>query len=411
MQKKKASRSEHQKPNFQTALIKLSIHMDSLTSTYKFLETALDTKAKDSLKSMKSLTDKQHGQKDPKSLSISPKNISAFNQFRDSFFNSVIATDIVPKSLFVSMVSQFDTFLYDLMNAIYEIKPELLKASEKVLKPGIILKFKKIESAKTYLIKKEIEDLLRESHLDHMKWLEKTLKIPLTSELGGLDQYVEITERRNLLVHADGIVNEHYLSKCTSTKLKENDKLNIRNKYFFDSSNYLYELAILMTEVIWRKLEPKNTKAVEVLIERLTFDMLKNKRYDLVIKILNYNLKLKISESTYLVFLINLCLAYKFSGNRKEALKLVNSQDWEAKNSVFRFGSLIILEKYSEAGDLMKKIDKKDITEKDYQTWPLFKDFRKTKYFLTAYKQIFSQKYSLKESQRNMKRKLLISYE
>jgi len=413
---KKKRRKIIKKPTFNRAITKFVIHMKILESSYKFIDAIAKTRVMESIKLMESVSEKiRKGSK--KKFRVKPQNIPKFNSYQDIFINSWFATILIPKSLFVSMVSQFDTFLYDLMGAIYEAKPEILKASEKAIRPGLILKFKRIKSAITYLIKKQIEDVLRESHLYHIKWLENTLNIPLTKELGGLDKYIEITERRNLFVHCDGVVNEQYLSVCKKnsalfdSKLKEGDKLFVNGKYFFESYNYLYQLAVLMTEVIWRKLMPQESKKIESFIHYSTYELLRGGKYDLVIKILEYNLKLKsfVNKELFLMSLINLSLAYKYSGNKKKATDILNSQNWNTKNNKFQLAVLVIQEKYSEVVKLMKRIDKKEIRAEEYQEWPLFKDFRKTRYFLSAYRKIFKKKFILEETESGIKRKVSIT--
>ena len=146
--------------------------------------------------------------------------------------------EILPNSLFVSLISQFDAFLGKLIKQIFLTKPEILNSSEKNISFAKLSELKSFEEAKEYMIEKEIESVLRESHTDHFQWLENKLRITLRKDLDIWKDFIEITERRNLLVHNDGIVTSQYLLICRqnnvtfSSEPKIGDQLNVDPEYF-----------------------------------------------------------------------------------------------------------------------------------------------------------------------------------
>ena len=62
---------------------------------------------------------------------------------------------ILPNSLFVSLISQFDAFLGNLIKQIFIAKPEILNSSEKNISFSKLSELKKFEEAKEYMIEKE----------------------------------------------------------------------------------------------------------------------------------------------------------------------------------------------------------------------------------------------------------------
>ena len=60
---------------------------------------------------------------------------------------SALAHKIIPESLFVSLISQYDAFLNRLLRTIYEIKPEILNSSERNLTFSQLVEFKTVENA------------------------------------------------------------------------------------------------------------------------------------------------------------------------------------------------------------------------------------------------------------------------
>ena len=94
-------------------------------------------------------------------------------------------------------------------------KPDALSMINQDIKFSELSTFTSIEEAKKHLIWREIDLLLRNSHIEHLKWLEKKCKINgLTTDNKWLLNFIEVTERRNLFVHNDGIVNKQYIGVC-----------------------------------------------------------------------------------------------------------------------------------------------------------------------------------------------------
>ena len=128
--------------------------------------------------------------------------------------NSLRSERIVARNFIVSILSQFDTYIGQLMKCVYRIKPDLIENSERQLSYAQLRNFSKIEDARNYIIEKEIETLLRESHSEQFRWFEKKLNIKLTQDLPIWKDFIELTQRRNLFVHNDGKVSSQYLNVC-----------------------------------------------------------------------------------------------------------------------------------------------------------------------------------------------------
>src|SRR5258708_31026829 len=64
------------------------------------------------------------------------------------------------------------------------------------------------------MVEKEIDALLRESHANQLDWLEKKFNIVLRKDLPAWPVFIELTERRNLFVHTNGVVSRQYLEVC-----------------------------------------------------------------------------------------------------------------------------------------------------------------------------------------------------
>jgi hypothetical protein len=132
-----------------------------------------------------------------------------------------IGAAILPRSFLVSLVSTYDFFLGRILQCLYRLRPELLNVSEKQLTYSQLLRFGSIEQAKEYLLEKEVESVLRDSHADQFIFLENKFSVQLRKDLPVWKDFIELTERRNLFVHCNGVVSSQYIAVCNAHGITE----------------------------------------------------------------------------------------------------------------------------------------------------------------------------------------------
>lgn len=320
--------------------------------------------------------------------------------------------EILPNSLFISLISQFDAFLGKLIKQIFLTKPELLNSSEKNISFAKLSELKSFEEAKEFMIEKEIEGVLRESHTDHFNWLENKLKIPLRKDLEIWKEFIEITERRNLLVHNDGVVTSQYLLICRQHGVKFNsepkigEQLNVDEDYFKKSYNCLFELSVKLTQVVWRKLMPFDLENSDESLIDISFDLIRKNQNKLAIILLHFateTLKKYFNEESKNIFIVNLALAYKLDGNILECQRIINLKDWSASSDKFKIAKSALLDEFDETIELMQKIGKNgEVVKLSYKTWPLFIELRKKEEFKKIFKDIFDEDFTSIELPKSM---------
>ncbi len=144
----------------------------------------------------------------------------------------------------------------------FGIKPELLKSSDRELTFSQLSDFGSIEEAKEYLLEKEVETLLRRNHSEQFDWLENKFAIKLRVDLPIWPTFIEVTERRNLFVHSDGVVSRQYLKVCREhgvslgAETKQGLRLDVPHPYFRLAYEALFEIGVKLGQVLWRKLKP-----------------------------------------------------------------------------------------------------------------------------------------------------------
>ncbi|MCX6233646.1 MAG: hypothetical protein NT175_02835 [Bacteroidetes bacterium] len=339
-------------------------------------------------------------------ISLTLRDNIIFEELEKNLVVSRLAYKVIPRSLFVCLISQFDASFNKLIKKIFELYPEKLSSSEKALTYSQIIDFKTLDQVKEYVVEKEIESVLRENHSYHFEWLEKKLGMPLRKDLTVWPSFIELTERRNLFVHNDGLVSNQYITTCRkhSIKLDKNIKvgqtLPLSPDYFQSAYECLYELAVKLTHVIWRKLLPDELENADEALNDICYDLIQEENYKLADILLFFAtdiLQKHYNEQTLNVFIINKALSKYLANNKKESTEILDKKDWSASNNTFKLAVNVLKEDYNQAFELMELIGDSDIPRHAYQIWPLFKKIREKPDFAKMYKKIFKENYKIIE--------------
>lgn len=331
---------------------------------------------------------------------------SLFEKLERNAHISSLAPKILTESLFVSLISQYDAFFSRLLKAIFEIKPEILNQSERSLTLAQLKKIGSIKEAQEYIIEKEVETVLRENHSKQFEYLEKKLDIKLRENLPIWKVFIEITERRNLFVHNDGIISNQYIKICNEAKCENIEKcevgspLNCSMQYFASSYRCLYELAVKLTHTVWRKILKDDLKRADGELNNICYNLINNGSYVLADILLDFacTQKKHHDQSLKKVLTINKALSKYLQNDKEKTLEILKDDDWSASGYNFKLAYAILTEDYNEAYSIMSKIGNDgDISQQNYMEWPLFTKIRKQKKFKELYQQIFSEEYKVSE--------------
>lgn len=334
--------------------------------------------------------------------------IREFERLKDELSRSIEAYVLIPRNTIVAMVSLYDAFIADLLESAYVLKPQLLNACEKEFSFSEIMQFENIEKIKHHVIEKDVESILRESHIKQFEILSNRFKVELTKDLPSYNDFVEITERRNLFVHTNGRVSSQYLKVCRDRPFDHKDKdvqigeeLSATPAYVEHCYNILFEIGLKLGQVLWRKLENDLEKADDLLIN-IGYDLIKSKKYSLACVILDFSSKPYVKhfnkESEY-VLCVNRALAYYLQDDKEKCNSIINEIDWSGADLRFRLANKVLLEQYDEASDLMKKIGNNSDIRLGYAEWPLFNNYRKTQQFKDIFKEIFGCDFEYNDTQ------------
>lgn len=330
-----------------------------------------------------------------------PEFLSIMKQIR----KRILALKTVPSSYLVSMISNYDAFLSHLVRKIMIMKPDLLNSSERRLTFNQLAKFPSIEVARDWIIEKEVESVIRQSHISHFDWMEKKFGLPLRKDLEVWSDFIEITERRNLFVHTGGVVSSQYLDVCQRNGVVINEdvyvgtQLTVSPDYVAHAYNVIFEIGFKLAHVLWRKFQSDDIEDADKNLIDIGYEKLFEEDYYLTGMIFDFALNVFTkysSEHNKRLMIINRVLGYKWNGNNERAIEILKAEDWTACCPKFRLAEAVILERYEKAVLIMNEIgdNGSEVAKEEYRHWPLFKEFRQSPEFLSAYEKIFDENFN-----------------
>jgi hypothetical protein len=406
--KAKATAEEISSLSIGTELDKFIKHIDSLRISFPLTEAILKVMQDKNGRDLNSFLRKHYEteiKEGKTSFELKQEHAFRYQQLNKRIESATISIDIVPRSLLVALISQFDSFLGGLLKVLFYLRPELLSSSEKSISFAELVEFASVENAQEHIIEKEIETVLRKSHSDQFAWLENKFSLPLRKELPAWKTFIELTERRNLFVHANGIVSSQYLKICKEydvilePKINIGKQLSVTKDYFISAYKTIYEIGFKLGHVLWRKQHPDDIAQADHHLNNATFMLLKEGKYSLALNLLDFAtivLKKHSNDQQRLILVVNRAQAYKWSGKLTESQAILDEEDWTARGIEFKLSASVLRDDFTLAAKIMREIGPSSFpTKSDYGEWPLFRDFRKSKEFLEAFLEIFKEKFEL----------------
>ncbi len=404
---------------FEINLERFLEELSALDDTLPIQMLLLSAKRSSLLKKLEDISDKKEDKdeegKEIFRYKVKPEFSEKFPEIHKHLNRSDIAIKILPRNFIVSIISQYDAFIGELIRILFQINPNLLKSSEKELKVEDLFNSDSIEDLKSHIIDKEVDSILRDEHFEQLKTIEKRISnstgknFSLTTDLHVLSEFIELTQRRNLFVHTNGMTTRQYCESYKKWNIKNecsgevNFELIANPKYCKRAYEILYEMAVKLTHVLWRKFVPQEREKADENFNLLTYELLKNSNYKLTITLLDFAtdvIRKFETEQIRKFMVVNKAIAYKMMDMNQECKEVLDKEDWTIGNE-YKLANEVLRDEFDKAAEIMIKIGNADeIVSKDaYEDWPLFKKFRNSKQFKDTYLSIFGEEFRFEEIQ------------
>ncbi len=282
----------------------------------------------------------------------------------------------------------FETLFSNLLHKYYITYPEALPSTERLLSLSALRELGSIEDAEKYLVDKEVDSVLRHSTKDQISYLKQRLKLDLSFLETYLDDLVELSQRRNLLVHNGAIINRTYLSNVSPDLIEkysfeEGDVLDVDEQYIINAIDIVYLCGVVLIQQGWRKWAKEDVYLANNVLSDSNFDTLTEERYTLTERLSKYAYTLDLLEDrTSRIAVINHAISLKQMDKNDEMEDELKKHDWTSSALDFQVALLALrndtvgLIEIIPRAIAAEKINKKALVE-----WPLFKELRNTSHF------------------------------
>ncbi|HEK0329323.1 TPA: hypothetical protein SMR43_003617 [Proteus mirabilis] len=315
--------------------------------------------------------------------------------------------NLLPRNTLISMVSEFDYFISELLNNIYRFNHDYIKSSQRAFNFQEIMTYGSLDEIIDSVIEKEIENVLRSSHSEQFSYLEKKFSINTLKKFDSWGDFIELTERRNLFVHTNGRVSKQYLAVCEREKYKANanygDVVHVDDEYLKKAHRIIYEVIFKLNHVILNVVLKKDSEKLNLInlqAINIVFDLLCREDYPLVDSLCEFLLSkdYSISSEKYKrIIIINQCLSLKYQGNDIYKKK-IDALDWSSSSDLFILARSCVLDEHENSCKILEKImnsslEDSGLARHSFHDWPLFKNLRTEKLFLELYKKMYNESY------------------
>jgi hypothetical protein len=307
----------------------------------------------------------------------------------------------IPGLFLMGLISSYDQFLSKLIKCMFISNPEILSSSERNISFKDLTEIGSVEAARERIIEKEIESIIRDNHSDQIAWLESRLNMPMRKDLKIWSDFIEICERRNLIAHTNGTVSTQYIVNCKKhgcdiENLIVGNVLEVTGKYYETAVSIILEFGIKLTQVVWRKLKPAEIEEADRELNKITFRLITKRMYKEAITLLRFGLFEMKKHGTELfrkMMVVNLANAEKLNGNKSEAEKILNDEDWSASTDTFVICVAAVRDDTQTVIKLMKAVvDTGHLTVANFREWPVFENIRSDSHFVETFEREFGQR-------------------
>lgn len=356
----------------------------------------LDIRAKNSLKNFINKYDKEELK------NIPPTQIKELKTIIRTAERADLAVILFPQSMLVSLVSQYDNLIGQLVRFIYDINPNLLNESNSQISYKELFTYHDIDTIRNNIIQGKIETILRKSHEEQIDDLQKLSGVKNLKGVSFWKEFIEITQRRNLLVHCKGCVSEQYIKECKNVGIallpSKGEILSVDENYFNRAYFVFYTMGVLLSQVLTRHLleKEKLVEEIDAVLTNIIYETLEDGEYDLTIELSNFALGKDTEHACRLdevYFVLNFAQAYKWQGNQQKCNEILSNFDFSAMTPDILVAKFALEDDIQEVVKQMKKVgdDSKIMTKAAYASWVIFKDMRERKEFGETYKEIFKE--------------------
>lgn len=287
--------------------------------------------------------------------------------------------DLLFRSSLISLAVTFELLITNIVHHRSINHPQSIGISGKTLTYSEMEKLGSFEDAKSYIVEDHVSTIMRKSSEDWLFLLKDQFKLEVDNSMKPLEELIHETfQRRNIVVHAGGIVNNIYLTKVPKhlrENLNKGDKIEIEKDYIMGRIKEFKMFGVNLMYKYWRKIEKSAEKRVEV-VSDYAYEALEKGEYISSRSLYELIIGEDLPQSDLLRYKINYWQTFKWNNEIEFVKEEIEQLDFSAVTGDFRLCKYLLLEMHDMAFVEFKKIIDAEPEELELMlTWPILKEF------------------------------------
>lgn len=289
-------------------------------------------------------------------------------------------SQILYSSSLTTLTNAVELFFSRLLHEYFTLHPEAIGTKDKLFSFEDLSRFDSIADARAHYVLDKIENLLRGTLADWLKFARESLKLSMGYLKEDLALLEETFQRRNLIVHNGGIVNSIYLSR-TPAEVRHGvavgDDLSPSRAYLSMSIDRWETTCVLIGAELWKQLAPTDEERATHL-GIVAYEHLVKARWNVAEAISKFMILDKgVSETARLNAQLNLWQCRKRRGAWESVKDEVLSCDFSTKSGRYQLPLLALQDKADEFFErLPRALKAEELSKEELRDWPIFTDMR-----------------------------------
>lgn len=291
---------------------------------------------------------------------------------------------LLRNSLLVSAVSGFEILFGRIARSILQINGAAFNESDYGFTLQQLTEFESLDDAREYLIERQVSKLLYESIDGWDKWLKRASGGLSMSDLP-VDWTVirEGFARRNLIVHADGVVNQLYLGALKNLDSRRDwgvhagEKLGVSDEYLAGFLQELMALGRMLSAGIGLKMHKSDQSAFVASLQTDTYRSIMSGHWRTAIALSEYSMRHDLPRSKMIRTQVRAWIARKSLFGIDDIRNEVESWDVSGLAAEFsHFRSVLLDDKESATRQIRKLIEDDKLTIFEIAIDPVYAGIR-----------------------------------
>jgi hypothetical protein len=204
------------------------------------------------------------------------------------------------------------------------------------------------------------------------------------------EELLEITQRRNLLVHKEGVIDNTYMRLAPKIYqpqgAQEGQILLIPPRYLERAFHVTTVFAFALAQACWRQWQPnKSKKKANLALERIVFTTLKEERYYLVVDLVEIGEQFSLPRNIAQIIQVNQGIAYRELGKKSDMKQIIAKISGSTRDWRISIARATLKEDFTRAKYLLIQASMKNRLVNISPYWPLFKPIKDEEWFKRIY--------------------------